>query len=153
MRTFLLICGVILSLLLASCSNDSVDDPPAGEPESESESIDEVDDAPEADDETEPGDNTEDLNTEDNITVDPIAAGQEIDDLIAEASVDGVVTGEELTEILEVSGVPAAQATCEGTLLAQLGITDPTDIDALRAAAATLTDEQRIELSTCIGGG
>lgn len=88
------------------------------------------------------------------IDVDPIADVAVINDMVEEANADGEVTGEEISEILEAaSETPEAQADCEGAILAELGITDPTDLDQLQAAGAAMTEEQRVALSTCIAGG
>ncbi len=78
------------------------------------------------------------------------ASSQVVTDLVTKAGSDGDVTNVELTEILTAVGIPESQATCEGNLLAELGFTDPTDVDALRAAAGQLTEDQRVQLSTCM---
>lgn len=98
-------------------------------------------------DEGEDGDGLEDPD------VDVLPSSEEVDAMIEEANADGVVTETEMAEILTESGTPQAQASCEGAVLAELGVTDPTDLDQLRTVAEELTEEQRIELSNCIAGG
>jgi len=81
-------------------------------------------------------------------TADPVREGQLIEDLITTANADGKVTGNELSDILVATGVPQSQADCEGTLLAELGITDPTDLSSL--SGGSLTPDQALQLSTCM---
>lgn len=156
---------LILALGLAACSGDE----PTIEPTTDSTPAD-ADDAVTTDDgQTETGDSAdledetdEVVDTEDpdddglgdpDSSVDPVASSEEIEALIEEANADGVVTGDEMTEILTESGTPDSQASCEGAILAELGVTDPTDIDQLQEVADELTEEMRIELSNCIAGG
>ncbi len=173
MRARLLTLIAALLLLLAACggsSDDTSNEQPAttGAVTTDSTAEPAEDDVPEPSDTegegTIPPETTETPETPETTVnptigfeIDPVGSGQAVDDLIAEAAADGNVTGEELTEILEVSGTPEAQATCEGDLLAQLGITDPTDVEALQQAAALITEDQQIELSTqlstCIAAG
>ncbi len=157
MRARLLTLSAALLLLAAACGgadDTSNDQPPTTGAVTTESTADPVEDdttepVPTDDEGTTPPETTVDPATV--FEVDPVGSGQAVDELIAKAAADGNVTGEELTEILEVSGPPEAQATCEGDLLAQLGITDPTDVEALQQAAAAITEEQRVQLSTCIG--
>jgi len=80
--------------------------------------------------------------------LDPVSEGQMIEGLITTANADGKVTGNELSEILVATGVPQNQADCEGALLADLGITDPTDLSSL--SGGSLTPDQALQLSTCM---
>jgi len=81
-------------------------------------------------------------------TVDPPTAGQLLEDLITKANADGEVTADELSEMLVVTGVPQGQADCQAQLLAELGISDPTDLSALSGGG--LTADQALRLTTCM---
>lgn len=81
-------------------------------------------------------------------SVDTPTPGQVLEDLITEANADGEVTADELSEMLVVTGVPQGQADCQAQLLAELGISDPTDLSAL--SGGSLTPDQALQLSTCM---
>ena len=157
---------LVLALLGAACSDDA----PTLEPATS--------EAPVVDEEVEaaPGDDEEDTassaDLEDETEVDDDIAGEALDDgdgiedpdadivvespdvdeLIDAANADGVVSEAEMTEILTEVGTPAQQASCEGAILAELGVTDPTDVEQLQAVADQLTEEHQIALGQCISG-
>jgi len=54
---------------------------------------------------------------------------------------------------MTIRWTPENQVSCEGVLLAELGVTDPTDPDQLVEAANITTEEQRIALAGCLSGG
>ena len=174
MRNRLLFALVAGLLVLAGCSDDSSsDDSDTGDGTSDDSGDGSTDDDSSDDGDSDSGttdDNTTDGGTGDDsgddgstgtddvlpsdaLEIDPVGVTEQIDTMIEEASADGDVTGDEIGEILEVSGTPEAQATCEGALLAELGVTDPTDPDQLVEAATRMTEDQRIALSVCLGGG
>lgn len=84
---------------------------------------------------------------------DTLGTSPDIEEMVDAANEDGTVTSEEMAEILVESGTPETQASCEGRILAELGVTDPTDPEQLQAVAADLTEEQRAALSNCIAAG
>lgn len=137
-------------------TNDQVEED--GYAPSDEVEVDEDAENDEADEDADDGDETVaddgDGLDEAGIDAEPIVITEAIIEMVDDANADGDVTGDEISEILEVaSDTPAEQADCEGAILAELGVTDPTDIDQLRAAAAAMTEEQRAALSTCITGG
>jgi len=160
MRNRLLFALVAGLLVLAGCSDDSSsDDSDTGDGTSDdsgdgSTGGDSSDSGDSDSDTTDDGSTgTDDVLPPDALEIDPVGVTDQIDTMIEEASADGDVTADEIGEILEVSGTPEAQAACEGSLLAELGVTDPTDPDQLVEAATSMTEEQRIALSVCLGGG
>ncbi len=74
--------------------------------------------------------------------------GQLLEDLITKANADGEVTADELSQMLVLTGVPQGQADCQAQLLAELGISDPTDLSALSGGG--LTADQALRLTTCM---
>ncbi|GEM_PF-2427432 len=157
---------ILLSLLLAlalissACSDDN-----SGDSTNQSTTtIAGNDDAPEPDDEVD-GASTDATNAEqapavaddptglDEGDLDVISSSSAVNDLITAANTDGVVDTAEMTEILETGGTPAAQAGCEGALLASLGVTDPTNLDQIKALQGEMTQEQLIALTTCMAAG
>ena len=79
---------------------------------------------------------------------DTTTPGQALEDLITKANADGTVTADELSEMLVVTGVEQGQADCQAQLLAELGISDPTDLSAL--SGGSLATDQALQLSTCM---
>ncbi len=165
-RNRLLFAIAAALLILAGCSDDSSSDAPNTGDDSTDDSGDDTsdesdagDDAPDTgDDSTGDAPDTGDTPDaegipSDALEIDPIGVSEQITTMIEDAGADGDVTGEEIGEILEVSGTPEGQATCEGDLLAELGVTDPTDPEQLAEAALSMTEDQRIALSVCMGGG
>ncbi len=163
MRNRLLFAFAAALLVLAGCSDDSSSDVPDTGDDSTDDSGDETSDDP-GDDAGDSSGDTGDSDTGDDSTddevippdaleIDPIGVSEQIVTMIEDAGADGDVTGEEIGDILEVAGTPEGQATCEGELLAELGVTDPTDPDQLTEAALAMTEDQRIALSVCLGGG
>lgn len=159
---------LVFALILSACGGDdegddstpSDDDQLQDDGFAPSDELEVDEDADESEDDgtdTSAGDAPEDEGDgidEAGIDEDPIQELAVINELVEEANADGEVTGEEISEILEVaSDTPAAQADCEGAILAELGVTDPTDLDQLREASANMTEEQVAALSTCITGG
>lgn len=162
MRNRLLFALVTGLLVLAGCSDDSDTDDGAsddsGDGSTGGDSSDGDDsDSGDSDDGTADDGTGDDGSTSaddglppDALEIDPVGVTEQINTMIEEASADGDVTGDEIGEILEVSGTPEIQASCEGALLAELGVTDP---DQLVEAATTMTEDQRIALSVCMGAG
>jgi len=81
-------------------------------------------------------------------TGDTPTGGQQLEDLITKANADGEVTADELSQMLVLTGVPQGQADCQAQLLAELGISDPTDLSALSGGG--LTADQALRLTTCM---
>ncbi len=81
-------------------------------------------------------------------TGDALTDGQLLEDLITKANADGEVTADELSQMLVLTGVPQGQADCQAQLLAELGISDPTDLSALSGGG--LTSDQALRLTTCM---
>ena len=159
----LLFALVAALFVVAGCSDDSSSsdgEAPADDSSDGSASDDSSggDDSAAGDDSV-AGDDSDDSGTDDGGTppdaleIDPVGVTDQINTMIEQAAADGEVTGEEIGEILEVSGTPESQADCEADLLAELGVTDPTDPEQLVEAVTIMTEDQRIALSVCLGGG
>ncbi|RMH78144.1 MAG: DUF533 domain-containing protein, partial [Actinomyces sp.] len=82
----------------------------------------------------------------------PADAETRVADMVAAANADGTVTADEITEILEATEVPPTEAECQAAVLAEVGVTDPTDPQQLAEASASLTADQRARLGACITG-
>jgi len=163
MRTRLIPLGAALVLLLAACGGSSGSNQHSSDsPSTSTTALGAVDSA-----DTTAANSTEDLPEPDDgsqVTtttaysasdpaLNPIGAAHMVDDLITGAAADGTVTAAELAEILVAVGTPAGQANCEGDILSQLGVTDPTDLDAIRTASVNMTTDQQVALGNCITGG
>ncbi len=81
------------------------------------------------------------------------AGGTDVSDLVARAAADGTVTADEITGILEAAEVPPTEAACQAEILAEVGVTDPTDPQQLAEASASMTPDQVARLGACITGG
>ncbi len=164
---------LVFTLMLSACSGDSDDDStPSTDDQIQDDGFapsDEVELDEDADDEegteddggTDADDGGDEAIEDDGdgideagIDLDPVAVTAAITEMVDDANADGDVTGDEISEILMVaSDTPESQADCEGAILAELGVTDPTDLDQLREAAAAMTEDQRAALTVCIAGG
>ncbi len=177
MRNRFLLALVAALLVLSGCSDDSssdnggddtdsstTDDSSGGDDDggSDSSGSDDADDGGDDGDSGDSGDAGGDDTDggepvtfdpeEDPFAVNPVAATEQIIAMVEEAQADGEVTGEEMGDILEFNGAIEAHADCEGALLAELGVTDPLDVEQLTAATQSMTEEQLMEFNLCMTG-